>query len=171
MRWITLLTVNDTIKTGLLVASVAARIIRGRSKLTPYIVDWSYLFDSTGCLIMRINITILNRSQSDEMVSQVLLAAREDKTLIFTPAKLRASWRGQAQVRLDDRRVYDVCGKHEILTLPYIIKSGTTVSGWLSFVIDSSQVELARQHKWYVAIMDQDGRRYKSRTEQDQSIG
>ena len=171
MRWATLISVNDTIRTGLLVASVAARIMRSRRKLSSYIVDWSYLFDSAGCLITRLNITILNRSQSDEMVSQILLAAREDKTLTFTPAKLRTSWRGRAQVRLDDRRVYDVCGKHEVLTLPSPIKSGTIVSGWLSFVVDSSQVELVSQHKWYVAVVDQDGRRYKSKTEQDRSIG
>ena len=170
MRWTTLITVNDTIRTGLLVASVAAGIVRGRSKLTPYIVDWSYLFDSAGCIVMKLNVAILNRSQTDEMVTQVLLTARKDKTLTFTPVKLRISWRGKAQVRLDDRRVYDVCGKDEVLTLPSTITSGSTVSGWLSFVIDSSQVELARQHKWHVTVVNQDGRQYKSRAEQDQSI-
>ena len=120
---------------------------------------------------MKLNITIFNKSASDEMVGQVHLVARENKTLTLKPARLGTSWRGQARVRLDDRRVFDVCRNDEILTLPSTITSGATVSGWLAFVIDSSQVELARQHKWYVVVLDQDGKQYKSRAEQDQSIG
>ncbi|UCB43361.1 MAG: hypothetical protein JSV77_01560 [Dehalococcoidales bacterium] len=171
MRWTTLIGVNDTIRTGLLEASVAARIIKSRGKLSPYIIDWSYLLDSTGCIVIKLNVAILNRSQSDEMVSQALLAAREDRTITLTPVKLRTAWQGNARIRLDDRRVFDICGKDEILTLPSTVASGAIISGWLAFVIEAGQVELAKQHEWCVAVVDQDGRQYKSRAEQDQTIG
>ena len=112
-----------------------------------------------------------HRLAADEVVSQVLLAARKDKTFTLAQAKLRTAWQGNARIRLDDRRVFDVCGNNEILTLPATVASGATVNGWLAFVIESSQVELAKQHKWCVAVVDQKGRQYKSRAEQDQSIG
>jgi hypothetical protein len=121
-------------------------------------------------MVMRLNVAILNRSESDMIVRQVLLAAREDKALTLTPARLRTAWRGNARIRLDDRRVFDVCGNNEILTLPSTIASGATVSGWLAFVIEVDQTELVKQHKWCVVAIDQDGRKYKSRAEQDQSI-
>jgi len=170
MRWTTLLAVDGTVRDGLLEVSTAARIIKGRGKLSPYITEWSYISDYTGCVVMRLNIVILNRSESEEIVEQVQLAAREDKTLTLTTAKLRTAWRGNARIRLDDRRVFDVCGNDEILTLPSTIASGATVSGWLAFVIEPDQTELFRQQKLCVVVADQDGRQYRSRVEQDQSI-
>ncbi len=170
MKWTTLIDVNDTIRAGLRVSSEAPRIIKSRGKLSPYIVDWSYLLDSAGCIVMKLNVAILNRSQSDKIVSQMLLVAREDKNITLAPAKLRTAWRGNARVRLDDRRMYDVCGNDEILTLPSTIKSGLTISGWIAFVIESNQTELVKRHKWCVAVVDEDGRQYKSRADQDQSI-
>lgn len=171
MRWTTLLAVNSIVRTGLLEASAAAQIIKSRSKLSPYIVDWSYLSDYTGCIVMRLNVTILNRSESDKIVRQVLLAERKDKILTLTPAKLRIAWRGQARIRLDDRRVFDVCGNDEVLTLPSTIASGATVSGWLAFVVEADQTELFGQHKLCVVVLDQDGRQYRSKSVQDRGIG
>ncbi|HEY32622.1 MAG TPA: hypothetical protein G4O10_05905 [Dehalococcoidia bacterium] len=170
MRWTTLIDANENIRTGLLVASEASRIIKSRAKLAPYIVDWSYLLDSAGCVVMRLNVVVLNRSQADMTVSQVLLAARENKSLNLTPHKLRTAWRGNARIRLDDRRTYDVCTNDEILELPSTVTSGMTVTGWVAFVIESSQTGLIKQHKWCIAVVDQDGRQYRSRVEQDQSI-
>jgi hypothetical protein len=170
MKWTTLIAVNDTIRTGLQVASVASTIIKSRGKLSPYIADWSYLLDSAGGIVVRLNIAILNRSQSDEIVSQVLLAARADKAISFAPTKVRTSWQGNARIRLDDRRLYDICSNDEVLALPSTITGGAVVSGWFAFVIDSSQVELVKQHKWGVVVVDQDGRQYRSRATQDQSI-
>ena len=170
MRWTTLITVNGAVRSGLLIASGAAQIIKSRSKLSPYIIDWSYLVDYTGSIVMKLNVAILNRSESDEIVGQVLLAARADKTLTLTPTKLRTAWRGEARIRLDDRRVFDVCGNDEILTLPSTIESGATVSGWLAFVIEPDQTELFRQHKLCLVVVDQDRRQYRSRAEQDQNI-
>jgi hypothetical protein len=171
MRWATLIAADETVRTRLLVVSEAAQIIKSRGKLSPYIVDWSYLSDYTGCMVMRLKVTILNRSETDETVSQIMLAAREDKNVTLAPTKLRTAWRGNARIRLDDRRVFDVCGNDEILTLPSTIAGGATISGWLAFVIDSGQVELAKQHRWCVVVMGQDGKQYRSRVEQDQNIG
>jgi hypothetical protein len=171
MRWMSLITVNGNVRTGLLVPSAAAQIIKSHTKLSPYIMDWSYLVDYTGSIVMKLNLTILNRSETDRIISQVLLAARKDKSLTIAPAKLRTAWRGNARIRLDDRRVFDVCGNNEILALPSTVTSGATVSGWLAFVIDSEQAELFRQHKLCVAVVDQRGRQYRSRAGQDQSIG
>jgi hypothetical protein len=171
MRWTTLIAADQSVRDGLLVASQAAQIIKSRGKLSPYIVDWSYLSDYTGCIVTRLEVAILNRSEADEMVSQILLAAREDKNVTLAPAKLRTAWRGNARIRLDDRRVFDVCGNDEILALPSTIARGTTVSGWLAFVIDSAQVELAKQYRWCVVVVGQDGKQYRSRADQDQSIG
>lgn len=171
MKWTTLIAVNNTIRAGLLVSSVASTIIKSRGKLSPYIADWSYLLDSAGGIVVKLNVAILNRSQSDVVVSQVLLAARTDKTLTFEPTKVRTSWQGNARIRLDDRRLYDICGNDEVLALPSTITRGAVVSGWFAFVIDSSQVESAKQHKWGVVVVDQDGRQYRSRATQDQSIG
>ncbi|HEY40887.1 MAG TPA: hypothetical protein G4O18_03395 [Dehalococcoidia bacterium] len=171
MRWATLISADEAVRTGLQVGSEAAQIIKSRGKLSPHIVDWSYLSDYTGCIVMRLKVAILNRSEADETVSQILLAAREDKDVTLAPAKLRTAWRGNARIRLDDRRVFDVCGNDEILTLPSTIAGGATVSGWLAFVIDSGQVEMAKQYKWCVVVVGQDGRQYRSRAEQDQNIG
>jgi hypothetical protein len=171
MKWATLIAVDDTIRAGLRVESVASMIIKSQGKLSPYITDWSYLLDSAGCIVAKLNVAILNRSQSDEVVNQVLLAARTDKTLSFAPTKVRTTWQGNARIRLDDRRLYDICGNDEVLALPATITGGAVVSGWFAFVIDSSQLELAKQHKWGVVVVDQDGRQYRSRTTQDQSIG
>ena len=171
MKWTTLIAVNEATRTGLRVASVASTIIKSQGKLSPYIADWSYLLDSAGGIVARLNIAILNRSQADEIVSQVLLAARTDTTLTFEPTKVRTSWQGNARIRLDDRRLYDICGNDEVLALPSTIAGGAVASGWFAFVIDSDQVELAKQHKWGVVVVDQNGRQYRSRATQDQSIG
>ena len=171
MRWTTLISADATVGTGLLVASQAAKIIKSRGKLSPYIIDWSYLSDYTGCIVMRLKVAILNRSEADEVVSQIVLAAREDTNATLAPAKLRTAWRGNARIRLDDRRVFDVCGNDEVLALPSTITGGAIISGWLAFVVDPGQVELVKQHKWCVVVVGQDGRQYRSRAEQDQSIG
>ncbi len=171
MKWTTLIDVNEATRTGLRAASVASTIIKSRGKLSPYIADWSYLLDSAGGIVAKLNVAILNRSQSDVVVSQVLLASRTDKTLTFEPTKVRTSWQGNARIRLDDRRVYDICANDETLALPATVQRGAVVSGWLAFVIDLGQVELAKQHKWGVVVVDQDGRQYRSRATQDQSIG
>lgn len=170
MRWTTLLAVDGTVRAELREASAAARIIKSRGKLSPFITEWSYISDYTGCVVMRLDVVILNRSESEETVQQTLLTAREDKDLILTPAKLRTAWRGNARIRLDDRRVFDVCGNDEILALPSTIASGAAVSGWLAFVIEPDRIELLRQHKLCLVVVDQDRRQYRSRAEQDQSI-
>ena len=170
MRWTTLIDVSETSRTGLLVVSEASRIIKSRGKLSPYIIDWSYLLDSAGCVVMKLNVAVLNRFQANMIVSQVFLTARENNTITCTPSKIRTAWRGNARIRLDDRRMYDICGNDEIFALPSTIASGMTVSGWFAFVFESTQAELVKQHKWCVAVVDQDGRHYRSRAEQDQSI-
>lgn len=171
MRWITLIDADETIRTKLLAPSEASKIIKSRGKLSPYIVDWAYLLDSIGCVVIKLNVAILNRSQADMTVSQVLLAARENKTLNLTPHKLRTAWRGNARIRLDDRRMYDVCANDAIFELPSMVASGMTVTGWLAFFIESSQTGLTKHHKWCITVVDQDGRQYTSRVEQDQSVG
>lgn len=167
MKWTTLIAADDTKRNGILAESVGPQIIKSRGKLSPYIEDCSYLVDSDGFMVIRLNVTILNRSQSDEVVSQVLLSSREDETLTLTPSRIRTAWRGNARVRLDDRRLYDICGNDEILTLPSTIKSGAKIKGWLAFVIDSNQVKLTRKYNLCTVVVDQCARQYKSKAEED----
>ena len=170
MKWTTLITADDTQRNGILAESVDTQIIKSRGKLSPYIEDCSYLVDSDGYMVIRLNVTILNKSQSDAVVNQVLLSSREDEAFTLTPSRIRPAWRGNARVRLDDRRLYDICGNDEILTLPSTIKSGATIKGWLAFVIDSNQVKLISKYNLCTVVVDQRDKQYKSKAEQDQSI-
>jgi len=171
MKWTTLISADDTKRNGILAESVDLQIIKSRGKLSPHIEDCSYLVDSEGDMVIRLNVTILNRSKSDELVGQVLLSAREDEILTLTPARIRPAWRGNARVRLDDRRLYDICGNDEIITLPSTIKSGAKIKGWLAFVVDSNKVKLTRKYNLFTVVVDKCAGQYKSKAEQDQSIG
>ncbi len=171
MRWTTLIAANDTVRTGLLLASAAAIAVQSRSRLTPYVTDWSYTVDGSGCAIVQQKVAILNKSQSDQMIGQVFLKTRKDKSLRIAPEKLEVSWRGRARLRLGSRRVVEVCGKDEMLTLPTTVKGGALTSGWLAFVMEPGQLELAKLHKWHVAAFDLSGKEHRSAAKQDQSIG